>query len=506
MTSFLYSSGYHRIMRIDDLVEQNPWWKDPDLINGDQKIRDFENSKIKWMPRMMALFQIGVDKVYVMRGPRQVGKTTLVKLMIRELLSGKRDPRAILYFSCDMINKKEDVVDLIETFFEFSKRIDEERRYIFLDEVSSVKNWEMAIKHLVEVGKLNDTTSILTGSHALELKYSTERLPGRRGEGTDTLNKILIPMKFAEYVETICPDLRKDLSEFFSLKTVERHNIIFDLFKGNIHPMITDEIILYRDPLKELLDNYLITGGVMRAISQYYKADQIDSSVYEIYIRSTIGDLARWNYRESIAKQILRSTITRMTTRISFNSITEETEIGSHNTVSRYLEAFENSFIMNSILQPSDRRIEPNSRRERKVYFIDPFIYHAFSGWVRGNTNYYDRSTDLLFNSVEKSKLIEMLVCGHLIRCAYNLDPSDVFSPQEHVYFWKKKGSNKEIDFLLNHGESLYPIEVKYRSSVSRHDLSNMFGHGRGLLLSKDDIETYKTYSTLPVEIFLLFV
>jgi len=99
-----------------------------------------------------------------------------------------------------------------------------------------------------------------------------------------------------------------------------------------------------------------------------------------------------------------------------------------------------------------------------------------------------------------------MVVLGHLLRCAYNLNPSDVFSHHEHLFFWRKKKTDREVDFVLKQAGELFPIEVKYRESVDRKDLANLFSFGRGVLVSKNRFDVYKAYSTIPVETFLMLV
>lgn len=71
-----------------ELVEYNPWWKKESEIDNDPEIQKWEASNLKWDPRLRHTFK-HEDLIYSLRGPRQVGKTTLVKLMIRDFLGSK---------------------------------------------------------------------------------------------------------------------------------------------------------------------------------------------------------------------------------------------------------------------------------------------------------------------------------------------------------------------------------------------------------------------------------
>jgi predicted AAA+ superfamily ATPase len=502
-------------MELEKLIEQNPWWREPANIQTDNKIREALDSKYTWEPRMIAFIGLDRDVIYTLRGPRQVGKTTFVKFIIEKLLLGRAigvykpiDPRAIFYFTCDLIASPKELVEVIEVYLDFSNRIkSDQRRYLFIDEISSVKGWEASIKHLSDTGKLQNMMVLLTGSHALDLKKSTERLPGRRGGKNESLNKILMPMKFSEFIETTNPELAEDLRDIFPLSTSERFEMLFNLFKGTIDPTLETDYPLYAKETRVMFDHYLQTGGIMRAINSYFTKGSIDNNTYEIYIQWLLGDLRKWNFDENIIRQVLRAVVTRIGTRISSNSIYKETEIGSHHTVTRYLEGLENSFVLNLFYQSDLHKKQVNYGKEKKAYFSDPFIYHAVKGWTDGSQNYFNSSQDVIANPESKSKLVEMLVSNHVVRIAYNIAPSDVFNHHERTFFWKKSGKkDKEIDFIIKKDDEYFPLEVKYQTKITRRDLGNLFSLKKGVLLSKQHTESYKSYAILPVEAFLLMI
>jgi predicted AAA+ superfamily ATPase len=82
-----------------DLLEYNQWWKNEDAINDDPQIQKWDESILKWNPRLRQTFQPD-DFIYSLRGPRQVGKTTLIKLEIRDLLLKHKIPKwNVMYYS-----------------------------------------------------------------------------------------------------------------------------------------------------------------------------------------------------------------------------------------------------------------------------------------------------------------------------------------------------------------------------------------------------------------------
>ena len=71
---------------IDLIFDMNPWWRDRQAIQQDKHIRTFEASKIKWHPPLLKI-SLQEDALHIIKEPRQVGKTTLLKLFIRNLLA-----------------------------------------------------------------------------------------------------------------------------------------------------------------------------------------------------------------------------------------------------------------------------------------------------------------------------------------------------------------------------------------------------------------------------------
>lgn len=79
-------------------------------------------------------------RITVLLGARQVGKTFLIKKMIKKLLAGKEvDSRQIFYFNFDAFN----LIDLVKNdrdfiYFIKSYGVADKRTYIFLDEAQRI--------------------------------------------------------------------------------------------------------------------------------------------------------------------------------------------------------------------------------------------------------------------------------------------------------------------------------------------------------------------------------
>jgi len=74
-----------------------------------------------------------------------------------------------------------------------------EIRYIFIDEITAIEDWQKSLKYLVDIGLLDNCLVVLTGSSAYDLKRSSERLPGKKGYGK---NLVYISITFGEFLRS----------------------------------------------------------------------------------------------------------------------------------------------------------------------------------------------------------------------------------------------------------------------------------------------------------------
>lgn len=491
-------------MDILELRKQNPWWENPHRIEEDPKIKDYEAAAIKWNPRLKKHLFLDKNVVYSIRGPRQVGKTTLLKIIIRELLQ-KNSPINVLYFACDLLKDNFALKDLLDTYRGWVRAQNQDRIFIFLDEISAVDAWQKAIKQFIDLNGNNNLTIVLTGSHTLDIKNSTERLPGRVGEKENVpTHKILLPMKFAEYVQMRNPELYKQVQEFKLDQAEERTNQFLKLITGILPPSAYNLLRLVPE-LDLLLEEYLLTGGVMIAVNEFVKNKRISSPIYDLYIRQIMGDMARINREEKTAKRILAAVLKRIGSSYSWNSIKKEADIPTQPTVDQYAGILDNMFVLNIVYKiEMDGTIKPAS--DKKVYILNPFIFHALNGWlINPAKDPFECSKEFLLSSEEKSKLIESVVGDHLNRAAYNLRPADTFDPSDFV-FYSKTNKGYEIDFVFKTEELRTGIEVKYQSLINTGDLKGILKLGRGCLVSKTIFEQKNRVAIIPVSLFLLYI
>lgn len=498
-------------METQKLIRQNPWWTDRESIEEDKHIRKKETSKIDWSPRLKFFFKLNKDAIYTLRGPRQVGKTTLVKTMIKELLETGIEGRRIFYWTCDLVSGSKELASMLESYIEWARSSFDGRLFLFLDEISSVKDWQKGIKYLVDTGTLENCTIFLTGSHSLDIRKASERLPGRRGIVDDVLDKILPPMKFSEYIDVRSKKLRNVIRSpsLDLLSRFSRRRVIFQLAKAVI-PKEVKELSLYSDELSRLFEDYLLTGGVAPAIDSYISKGKIPTNIYETYVSVMLGDAMRWQKKEVYMAQIIRRIIESLSSQVSWKSLAKQTDLGSHHTASEYVDVLESSFIVSCIYRLDRNKGVPNFSKEKKIHFQDPFIFHALRGWA-SSLPHYESSLRFVGDMEDRAKLVESVICNHLIRLAFNLSPSSDYEYVNKVTYWESRRI-REVDFAVRLNEGFLPIEVKCKSDFNRTDLYGLYGFisggspYRAIMVTKDLLDTKGGITFIPNYLFLALI
>ena len=143
---------------LERLFAQSPWWTEPKWEAGDRSLKNVRSSGFSFRhlgPEFHGPENLRPGSVSIVRGPRQVGKTTELKLLVRDLISAGVNPQNIAYYPCDDIIHFRELTDLINTFVQ-AVRLRGGTGYLLIDEISAVKNWTRSIKSLTDSGSLED--------------------------------------------------------------------------------------------------------------------------------------------------------------------------------------------------------------------------------------------------------------------------------------------------------------------------------------------------------------
>jgi len=418
------------------LLGKNPWWRGKEHFKEDEDYKNWEEKKVRWVPQTLKEIELRPFSLHFIFGPRQVGKTTLIKLMIQKLLESNRIvPQQVFYFRCDELRDYRELNELLASYFALREELGVNSSYIFLDEITFAEEWFRSIKSWIDDGKFKKDVVIISGSASLEIMKHAEYFPGRRGDGKDFL---ILPLSFREFIKVIKPDIHQKLPQLISLKEKEIRTK-------------TSQAFVYFKELNSLLDLYLKIGGFPLAINSYVQEKKVTPPVQEVYLSWIKSDIAKVNRNINTAREILKSVINKIPTPISWENIAKETSIKSPKTINAYLHMFKELFLINISYYLNLNNLTIEFGKNKKIHLIDPLFYELFEEWC------------LVEVKDKENKKAEDLLASHLFRLGKN---SKLFS--DEIFYWQNSieidsvitTKNKAIGFEVKWGEKIKPIKA----------------------------------------------
>ena len=427
------------------VASQNPWWRDKNLIEKDEKVEKALGAK---RARLYAFEEHNI----LLMGPRQVGKTTLVKLAIRDLLLAKGvNPRNVLYYSCESLSGKDDILELARLFEDASDK--GSARYLFLDEISFVDDWNVAVLSLFNSGYMKGKFLYATGSSSISLQKET--WPGREIE-----KRVLYPLGFAEYFSLFYKEIGAEQADVTGIEEFYRAAM---------------RILPYLPELNAALESYLLTGGFLAAAEAWAEGggDPFDR-YYETYKDALLTDVAKSGRSEKTFRQVMHGVIGKYGSRYSANSIATEMSIGSHSTVEEYLDFAQRLFLSRTLYRTENSH--PVFRSSKKTYVTDPFVYRVLKFYTTGVKE---------IAAAERPHVVEGVVGMHLVR-------------RYGEIYYSATRTGKEVDFMCGG----VGIEVKSGRGV--------FGDlhaDRGFILTSEEApKLLGEKASIPISIFLYLI
>ncbi|MGB9704126.1 MAG: ATP-binding protein [Pyrobaculum sp.] len=337
---------------METLERSNPWWFDPDWSERDIHLRRWASERVRWIPQWIEHLSLAPPALNFVYGPRQTGKTTGVKFLIKRLLESA-PPESVVYVDLDSVVSLREFREAMHWVLARAEARGVGRLYIFLDEVTSLRGWWRVVKFYIDSGALERSVVTATGSSAVELLKTPEKFPGRRGSGRDV---VVLPLGFPQFASVLYGEAR--------------------------------------DPavVEALFEEYLKRGGFPKSINGHpdAAASLIDAVVSETY---------RHGRSPQLLKEVVGAIMEKVPSPLSYHAVAQEVGI-SHNTVREYVEFLRDLYLVGvAYLLEGDK---PNLRREKKIFFRDPLIYRALAWWT-------GRSTD-------ESTLLEHVAQEHLYR------------------------------------------------------------------------------------------
>ncbi|MCW4048416.1 MAG: ATP-binding protein [Candidatus Bathyarchaeota archaeon] len=489
------------MVKFGELTNQNPWWKyGKGFQRFDKDLAALHEQTIQIKREWIELKQ---GDIGVIRGCRQIGKTTYLKTMVNRLISQNIEPRRIMYLSIDrLIKSRRELRNALDIFLK--RNMDADQVYILLDEITALKDWSLELKTISDSGITQKAKLIVTGSSGAALRNTSEQLPGRGLEGNEYYMK---PLSFREFtLQTIdlftsipsSNQLRRALTllkEALSTATINLTDGIDKLVET------CDSILPFQEELMYLFGHYMRCGGFPVSINSYLKpltqgnTCLIEPHHAETFVRMTLGELSKYGKNEVTARQLLDQILTKYGTTLSFRNLSTEV---NHVTTIDYLDILEKSFIIHTLYAIDLNKKTPKYKGKKKIYFQDPFIHYSLKSWLSG-MDVNDVTSEIMDDERLLSEIVEAMVTSHIA-----MSTEIPYLKEKNTFTWfYYDNSGREIDNIIKSGNSYNGVEVKYRNNVSPKDVTRALGLREYLILSKDDFSVTRDTCVIPVSVYL---
>lgn len=362
-------------------------------------------------------------KPLILRGARQVGKSTLVEEFSKQfpiylkLNLEKPQDKAIF-------DQYDDIDSLLSAIYMHNKKnIEDLPTLLFIDEIQFSTKAIALLRYFYEEAS---HIYIIAAGSLLESLLNIEQIsfPVGRVEYYP-----IRPCNFIEFLDGIGEEFDK--------------NLILNLNADPVH-----------DRIMSLFRSYTLVGGMPEAIVEYSKKRDILAvkNVYESLLTSYIDD------SEKYAENNIITTVIRHCLSVGWSSAAEAITFegfGGSNFKSREvgtaLKALQKAFILELIYPISNTQLPiiQNFRKKPKLLWLDTGLVN-FASKIQ-----HDVFSVIDIQDVYRGRIAEHIV-GQELLC---LDDSVLANRS----FWRrdKAGSDAEIDFVYIYKGNILPIEVK---------------------------------------------
>jgi predicted AAA+ superfamily ATPase len=465
----------------EQIFAQNPWWSERGWSAEDRQLELLASQPVRLPAELVGALDLQKAGIHVLRGPRQVGKTTDLKLLVQRALAEGHDPRSIIYLTLDLIEGEPHAELAIAITRAKALARHSGAGIVLLDEVTGVPRWQTAVKAVWDDGTIGDDVVVCTGSSAIDLqKGAAERLPGRRGAGHDHL---VLPQTFASFARAVNDSIPP--SPRLSIADIRTPAGEAALHESRFHAAA----------LKDALSLYLKFGGLPAAVAEAATGSPEPSrEVKRVLYDSLVKEVQRRGASIPAAQALLERVLRSLGSRTDWSRMAREMDVAlgrrggapSHHTLRDYIELLAGGYFL-FILYFWRAGSQTNSlSNEKKVFFADPLLH----------TIALDHTPGLTANI---PALVENAVGLALYR---GYEPRErlieSFVSPDRLHVWRTARSG-EIDFVAGPRRELDVVEVSYQRQIDLRGASGVAkAHpGRPAVIATQDTLLFSEYYTL---------
>lgn len=434
------------------LHRDNPWWRN-------ERLADLPQIRRWAFDSILSGLKEGLTPATVLRGPRQIGKTTLLNQAIQALIDEGVSPERIFRVQFDELPElkklSQPILDLSGWFesevlrSSFNQAALEGRRaYIFFDEIQNLDNWAPQLKHLVD---MNPVRVVVTGSSALRIEAGRDSLAGRIStlemgplllrEVSDFRNfgslKPLLPPNGLAPLKT--KDFWLELRERGERDSKPRQRTFEAFSERGAYPIAQARPDVPWEKMADLLNETVIRRAIQHDLRMGPRGKRRDEHLLEEVFRLACRYVGQSPAHALYLEELKRA----MNANIGWQRVLA------------YLKFLDGTLLMR-LIEPLELRLKKR-RGASKLCICD----HALrAAWLQEVVPLTSQGLTTYPHLADLAGRIAESVVGYFFRSIINLD----------VAHFPERGAEPEVDYVLTVGEQRIPVEVKYRRRIDHRD------------------------------------
>ncbi|MFN8526849.1 MAG: ATP-binding protein [Chloroflexota bacterium] len=459
-----------RAQLLQEVTRVNPWWHAERWDQSDRHLGDVRRALFERHPA--TLDDVRPPNLYTLRGPRRVGKSTLLKQTVRRLIAEGIDPRRVCYFPADLLASNTDIVNLFQAARMLFPDVGDQPRYFLIDEATSIQDWQLGLKWLRDNTPVGQDCVVITGSSARDIAAGTVHLAGRRGPEAG-LDRLLLPLSFGEF------------TRFAGVAVPNPPTLPFEAFYAAEGRAACQEALVHLGALVDAFEAYLLVGGFPQAVADFRRSGSVSPGFIRDLWDVLQSDLmAAGLTQPEQGLRLLERLAASLTGPIVLRELAEALGV-AHTTAGAWLNALAQSYLLLLVFPESGGR--PDTRRQRKAYPVDPLVIRVASHRLAS-----DREVPL-------SQMAEAAI-GTAIFRSLEEHQTDRFERPSRLFFYRTS-SGGEVDFMVQPGRRA--VESKYVDSpTTRESRAMVANFDGGLLLTRAAVDLDPRVTIIPASIF----
>ncbi len=394
-------------------------------------------------------------KPLVLRGARQVGKSTLVRMFAEKEKLDLIEVNLERYLYLDEVFKTFDVDKVLKELQAIALKKLTKNSLLFLDEIQAVPNALACLRYFKE--ELPELPVIAAGS-LLEFTLSNHSFSmpvGRIEYGH------LGPMTFKEYLGAVSPQLSNFLEELTLNQPLPDHT---------------------HAQLIEKQREYLFTGGMPEAIKVFVDSGSLKDvqEVHQSICDTYMDDFSKYARKKDLVllQRTFRSIPRMIGAKVKYKNISVDDKAAD---VRNSLELLMKARICHGVFASKCSGLPLQAGINTKIFkplFLDIGLVNHLLGldWLA--------ISRLSGNElVTEGALAEQFIGQHLLTSA-DMKKTPVLN------YWvrEEKNSNAEVDYVISQGNLIVPVEVKAGKSGSLKSLQQFVYQKSPLLTVRFDM------------------